>query len=52
MNQEKVEDYQKNRNTLFTKDIDTIDIIVDSYGKSNKNNYVFHCLGLVYTNYI
>jgi hypothetical protein len=41
LNQEKVEDYQRNRDSLFTRDIDTVDIIVDSYGKSNKNNYVF-----------
>ena len=35
INQEKVEDYQRNRDSLFTRDIDTVDIIVDSYGKSN-----------------
>jgi len=40
MNQGKVEDYLIKRNLLFTKDIDTIDLLVDSYGL-DKNNYDF-----------
>ena len=51
MNHVEVEEYKKNRNTLFTKDIETIDILVDSYSifssgagsETSKgiNNYTF-----------
>ena len=41
MNHVETEEYKKNRNTLFTRDIDTIDLIVDSYSASSKNDYTF-----------
>ena len=41
MNHVEVEEYKKNRNALFTRDIDTIDIIVDSYSASDRNDYTF-----------
>ena len=41
MNHVEVEEYKKNRNILFTRDIDTIDLIVDSYSASSKNDYTF-----------
>ena len=41
MNHVETEEYKKNRNRLFTRDIDTIDIIVDSYSATSKNNYTF-----------
>ena len=41
MDHVEVEEYKKNRNILFTRDIDTIDLIVDSYSASSKNDYTF-----------
>jgi hypothetical protein len=51
MNHVIVEEYEKNRNTLFTKDIEMIDILVDSYSifssgagsetSEGINNYTF-----------
>ena len=51
MNHVEVEEYKKNRNTLFTKDIEEIDILVDSYSifssgagsetSEGINNYTF-----------
>ena len=41
MNHVEVEEYKKNRNKLYTRDIDTIDLIVDSYDADVKNDYTF-----------
>ena len=51
MNHVETEEYKKNRNALFTKDIYTIDLIVDSYVASVKNNYIFD-LQITYKNII
>ena len=44
MNHIKIEEYKKNRNILFTKDIKKIDILVDTFNITditNKNNFTF-----------
>ena len=44
MNHVETEEYKKNRNTLFTKDIEEIDILVDTFNITditNKNNFTF-----------
>ena len=41
MNHVNKKEYETNRNKIFTKDIETIDIMVDSYEYTNKNNYKY-----------
>jgi len=43
MNHVNKKEYEANRNNIFTKDIEIIDIMVDSYDSSiiNKNNYTY-----------
>jgi len=41
MNHISKQDYEKNRNKLFTKDIEKIDIMVDSFSQSDKNDYIY-----------
>ena len=41
MNHVNKKEYEANRNKIFTKDIETIDIMVDSYEYTNKNNYKY-----------
>ena len=42
MNHVNKKEYEINRNKLFTRDIEEVNIIVDSSLFSNKNNYIFH----------
>ena len=41
MNNTSVEEYLKNRNTIFTKDIETIDILIENDGEFTNNKFYF-----------
>ena len=41
MNHVNKKEYEANRNKIFTKDIETIDIMVDSFSESSKDNYIY-----------
>lgn len=41
LNHLKKTDYEKNRNRLFTPDLEEVDIFVDSTGQSDKNEYIY-----------
>lgn len=42
MNHVNKKEYEKNRNKLFTKDIEEVNIIVENINNTNKNNYTYN----------
>ena len=41
MNHVNKKEYEANRNKIFTKDIETIDMMIDSFNETSKNNYTY-----------